>query len=230
MPHDWEKRIIQRSKKMTAREIPGMDYNNETRKKIMETAIIFFAQKGFNAVTMRDIAKEVGINIASIYYYYESKDVLLEDIFLFFIKGYTHYFEWLTEMNRKASSLDEVLDNMFNDEFVEMRNPISCLGMSLAVKEQHNNESARKCVFDLFFEHSIKCMKTDFDRLIEKGVIPPSDTKTLAALFMFSVMVSNDIRVHEYFGTKPPIDCKEIYAGLKNQIRFVLTQGAPAGI
>ena len=211
---------------MHTREIPLLDYDNETKNKIMETAINLFAQKGFNAVSMRDIAKEVGINISTIYHYHESKADLLDEILSFFSRGYRHYFDWLSKMNENASSLEEVMDNMFNAEFVDMLDPIGFLVISLAIKEQHNNESARECVFELFYGHSIHSMKSDFDRLVEKGVIPPSDTKTLAMLFMFSVMMSNDIRVHEYMGTEPPFGCKEIYAGLKKHIASALKQGA----
>ena len=50
---------------------------------------------------MRDIASATGINTASIYYHYESKEALPDDIFSFFARGYTHYFEWLSEMNNK---------------------------------------------------------------------------------------------------------------------------------
>jgi len=203
---------------MAAREIPGFDFDSETKNRIMETAIKSFAQNGFSAVSMRDIAKEVGINIASIYYYYESKAVLFEDILLFFTRGYRHYFEWLTDLNKDAESLEEVMDNMFNTEFVEMQNPMSFLCMSLIMKEQHRNETACKCVFDLFYKHSVECMKTDFDRLVEKGAIPPSDTETIAMLFMFCVMASNEIRVHEYLGTKPPLECKKIYENLKKHL------------
>ncbi|MCL2137213.1 MAG: TetR/AcrR family transcriptional regulator [Coriobacteriia bacterium] len=210
---------------MSEREIPVLNYDSETRNKIMNTAMMLFAQKGFAAVSMRDIAGSVGVNTASIYYYYAGKDALLEDILQFFTEGYKHYFSWLSGMNEKAQSLDEVMDNMFNDEFVEMRNPLSCLGMSLAVKEQHNNESARKCVFELFYEFSVQSMKEDFDKLIARGLIPPSDTQTIATMFMFFVMVSNEIRVHEYIGTEPPLDCKEMYMGLKKHITTSLEYG-----
>ena len=214
---------------MSKRKILGLDYDNETKNKILETAIKFFAQNGFTAVSMRDIANAVGIKVASIYNYYESKEALLNDAFSFFTRGYKHYFEWLTEMNNKAESLEEVMDNMFNDEFVNMLDPIGFLGISLAMKEQHGNESARECVFDLFYEHSIECMKADFDRLIEKGVIPPSDSKTIAMIFMFCVMVSNDIRLHEHMGTRPPLACKEIYANLKKHLTLALMRGSHAG-
>jgi len=210
---------------MQAREIPGFDIANETKSKIMERALESFAQKGFAAVSMRDIAKAVGINIASIYYHYESKEAIFEDILEFFERGYRHYFEWLSENNMKASSLEEVMDNMFNDEFVYMLNPVSCLGMSLAIKEQHQSESACRCVFELFFEYSIEHLKADFDRLIENGVLPPSDTKTIATLFMFCVMVSNDIRVHEYYGNEPPLSSAAIYEGLKKHLTQALAMG-----
>ena len=210
---------------MATRVIPHLDYENETRNKIMENAINLFAKKGYGAVSMRDIAKETGITISTIYNYHESKAALLDEIFSFFSNGYRHYFEWLSEINENAGSLEEVMDNMFNTEFVDMLDPIGFLIISLAIKEQHNNEAARKCVFDLFYDHSIQCMKADFDRLSDKGVIPPSDTKTLAMLFMFGVMVSNDIRVHEYLGSEPPLECRKIYADMKKYITFALRQG-----
>ena len=210
---------------MSARQIPGLDYDSETKNHIMEVAITLFAKKSFAAVTTRDIANAAGINVALLYYYYKSKETLFEDIISFFERGYNHYFDWLSEMNEKAETLEDVMDNMFNDEFVNMRNEIACLGMSVVIKEQHCNESARKCVFDLFYGRSIDSMKADFDRLIERGVIPPTDTKTIAMFFMFSVMVSNEIRLHKYTGTEPPLECAEIYAGLKKHITDALRHG-----
>ena len=210
---------------MQARQVPTLDYDSATRNKILEVATVSFAQKGFAAVSVRDIANAVGINIASIYYHYQSKEALLDDVFAFFTRGYKHYFQWLSEMNSKAETLDDVMDNLFNDEFLEMLDPIGCFGMSLAIKEQHRCESARECVFSLFYDYSVECMRADFDKLIEKGVIQASDTKTIAMQFMFCVMVSNDIRLHEYMGTQPPLACKEIYASLKKQISHMLTLG-----
>ena len=210
---------------MQTRQIPALDYDSATRNRILEVATVAFSRNGFAAVSMRDIANEVGVNIATIYYHYPSKEALLDEVFSFFTRGYRHYFQWLSEMNSKAETLDDVMNNLFNDEFLEMLDPIGCLGMSLAVKEQHRCSAARECVFSLFYEHSIECMKADFDKLIDKGVIPASDTKAIATQFMFCVMVSNDIRLHEYMGTQPPLACKDIYAGLKKQITIALKCG-----
>ncbi|MGB9979653.1 TetR/AcrR family transcriptional regulator [Methanobacterium sp.] len=51
-----------------------------TKEKIFEAAINLFAQKGFDATSMREIAEVVGIKKASMYSHYKSKDEILEKI------------------------------------------------------------------------------------------------------------------------------------------------------
>jgi AcrR family transcriptional regulator len=48
--------------------------------QIIEAAIPVFAEKGFEGATMEDIADAVGINKATIYLYFDSKDALIRDI------------------------------------------------------------------------------------------------------------------------------------------------------
>jgi AcrR family transcriptional regulator len=42
---------------------------NETRVRILDVADVLFSQRGYAAVTLRDIATEVGMRHASLYYY-----------------------------------------------------------------------------------------------------------------------------------------------------------------
>lgn len=50
---------------------------NETKRRILDTAIALFAERGFDACTMRDLAAEVGIKAPAIYNHYSSKDQVL---------------------------------------------------------------------------------------------------------------------------------------------------------
>jgi AcrR family transcriptional regulator len=49
-----------------------------TEKKIKDAAIKLFQQKGFAGTKTRDIAKEAGINLALLNYYFRSKEKLFE--------------------------------------------------------------------------------------------------------------------------------------------------------
>jgi AcrR family transcriptional regulator len=50
------------------------------REKILSAAVELFAQYGYHAATMRDIARISGIQAASIYYHYVNKQALLVEI------------------------------------------------------------------------------------------------------------------------------------------------------
>jgi len=48
--------------------------NPDNRDNILDTAGRLFAQNGFDATTMNNLAKEASVNKALIYYYFEDKD------------------------------------------------------------------------------------------------------------------------------------------------------------
>ena len=210
---------------MSIRELPTIIHEKETMNKILDSATKLFALKGFADVFMEDIADDVGIKASSIYNHYKGKNALLEDVFYRFEKGYRNYFDSLNDMNKNANTLDELMDNLFNSEFTEMLDPIGCFGMSVVIKEQHNNETARKLVFELFHKHSVESMKASFDNLIQRGVIPPSDTRTIAMFFMHNVIIMNDARIHEYMGTPVPLDCMTACKDMKRFITVALKKG-----
>ena len=51
-----------------------------TKDTIMKEALRLFAEKGYAAVSMRDLAEAVGISASTIYHYFESKEVLFQDM------------------------------------------------------------------------------------------------------------------------------------------------------
>jgi AcrR family transcriptional regulator len=50
----------------------------DTREQLLKTASKLFAEKGFEAVTTRELAREADVNIAMIAYYFGSKDGLFK--------------------------------------------------------------------------------------------------------------------------------------------------------
>ena len=52
-----------------------------TRDRILRTAERLFAEHGFNGVSMRELAAEAEVNIASIGYHFESKEGLLSEVY-----------------------------------------------------------------------------------------------------------------------------------------------------
>ena len=53
----------------------------DTREKILHCAEDLFRQKGYNGVSLRDIAEAAGIRVGNLTYYYPRKEQLVEAIF-----------------------------------------------------------------------------------------------------------------------------------------------------
>lgn len=63
----------------------------DTKAQILSAAIELFALNGYEKTTMRDIAEKVAIRSASIYYFFRSKESLLEAIFAEFAENFSKY-------------------------------------------------------------------------------------------------------------------------------------------
>ncbi|MFN3534488.1 MAG: TetR/AcrR family transcriptional regulator, partial [Desulfatiglandales bacterium] len=70
------------------------------KDRIRESAFRAFAQKGFKAVTMEQISKELGISKKTLYNYFSSKEELAEE----FLKD---FFQRLREVSDRAAAEEE---------------------------------------------------------------------------------------------------------------------------
>ena len=59
--------------------------SDETRARILETALTMFRERGYDETTMRGIAKEAGVAVGNAYYYFKSKEQLIQAFY-----GRTH--------------------------------------------------------------------------------------------------------------------------------------------
>lgn len=87
-----------------------MRNREETFKKILETAYVMFSEKGFDKTSLSMIATEVGISKPAIYYYFKSKDELIEYLFDEICKeielGNTFDYSDITKINFKQKLLE----------------------------------------------------------------------------------------------------------------------------
>lgn len=60
--------------------MPKIIDHNEYRKDLLSKAFNLFAQKGFAAVTMREIAQGLGVSTGTLYHYFPSKEALFEQL------------------------------------------------------------------------------------------------------------------------------------------------------
>jgi len=96
----------------------------QTRFRILEAATELYAEQGFFAVTMRDIATRAGVALGLIYHYFEGKEQLLAEqieyttqIWLDGVRGHL--------VGREFDSLDDFLVDylMYMRRFIQVEHP-----------------------------------------------------------------------------------------------------------
>jgi AcrR family transcriptional regulator len=97
-------------KKKTATQTAAKTDTTTTEEKIKQAARQLFTSNGFTAVTIRDIAKEAGCNVALLNYYFRSKDKLFEIIML---ENLAHFVSGVaTVLSDESTSLEQKFEKI----------------------------------------------------------------------------------------------------------------------
>lgn len=159
-----------------------------TKDKILDTAMDLFAQKGYFHVTIREIAKAVGIKGSSIYNHFESKEAILDNMFEQYqtetgrILGDFYTEENLDSLIEKHS-VEAFLETLLFASVVFIRSPKIEKIFRIIATEQFSNERAKAFFLREFIEVSGNVLETAFTKLMAKGKIKHYDAKELAAEF-----------------------------------------------
>ncbi len=65
----------------TPSDLPTTARGEETRRRIVDTALRLFEEKGYAKTTMRGVAAEAGVSLGNAYYYFASKDHLVQGFY-----------------------------------------------------------------------------------------------------------------------------------------------------
>ena len=63
--------------KDAVRAVPQRAASEETRRQILDTALVLFRDNGFESTTIREIATQAGLSLGAAYYYFNSKEAIV---------------------------------------------------------------------------------------------------------------------------------------------------------
>src|SRR5208337_5617052 len=156
-----------------------------TKERVLNAAIDLMSAKGFDAVSIREIARTVGIRESSIYNHFKSKDEILDTMMDYFILE-------LTRGSGPAMDVDEQLETLGALKFMEagakaylqyIGTPrISKIWRILSI-ELYHSQKIRDFFNDTMIKVPFQAWEGLFGKMIEKKLIKPYDPKLLAREF-----------------------------------------------
>jgi len=199
--------------------LPLMEGGSPTKERILMTATVLFARKGFAAVSMRDIATANDIKPSSLYNHFESKEALWAAALEHLKKLWLLYLDHLTQLLAQAKTFEEVLAYIYYD-LKRLVNIFTCYGFSLIMLEQVHDPLAAE-TFNFFMSHGLKVIQGGFDDSVARGLAPAFDTYSAALLMLHNALLVITTEVQAYEGRRTLYRPQEVFADME---RFFLKQ------
>ncbi len=144
-----------------------------TKEIILEKALILFSQKGFEAVSIRDIAAEVGIGNSALYKHFKSKQAIFDSLVDKLKMEYLESSSIVSEDIRGIDAVKEACLKMFeyqtgDEKIVRFR--------QLLLIEKFRNPEMSEIYREFFVNIPLIRLKSIFDVLQEKGLMEEGDT------------------------------------------------------
>ncbi len=174
-----------------------------TKEKIMREALDLFSVRGYEAVSVRDIARAVGIKESSLYNHFKNKQDIFDTILSEYSKHIEEFFYRmrLTGEDRQFK-VDEKTINMYRDMTAEQfaaaagqifeyvfTDEISVKLRKMLTIEQYRSENIAKKFRSISFDDSINYQAMLLDGMIKAGLLIKTDPYILALEFFSPIFL-----------------------------------------
>ncbi len=192
-----------------------------TKEKIASTSLNLFSKKGFDGVSVRDIATAVGIKESSVYNHFSSKKNILDSI----IDEQSERCEKITKnifsevlQNdfTKVSAYDDVASKLFMQLF---RDKYTAKFWNILNTERIKNKKCSEKISKIFFDDILSYIMTLFYQLINRGIMKNQSPAVLALEFYSSLYI-----IFQRYYVSPVESSDEIEPLTESMIKEHITQ------
>lgn len=153
-----------------------------TKENIEDIALRLFSKRGYHAVSIRDICKEVGIKESTIYYYFKNKRAIMDSVLSkinLIVEKMKCQFDITFEL------VDEVDVTAMCDVAVAflmsyLLNPYVYQMIAILTIERMADSNASKEYQRIVFELPVKQQEKVFQKMIDRGYINVNSVTVLA--------------------------------------------------
>jgi len=159
---------------------------SDTKQRILDVSLDLFSKKGFSAVSIRDICKQVEIKESSVYYHFKNKQAIFDELLS---KFQDLAMGMMTQLNKElmngsisfAHDFYEKICSSFFENYLmdDFCNKV----MRLLLIEQLCNDEMKKVYDKWMFQEPLMFQSKVFSLLMEVDVIKKLDSDYLAVKY-----------------------------------------------
>lgn len=167
-----------------------------TKEKIIYESLTLFSKKGFDAISVRDIAKAVGIKASSLYNHFKNKQDIFDTIIERYSKHISIFFTSI-EIDTDLIIFDQLNWTFHEEFFIKSLNIFSFFleddymvkFRKLLTIEQFNNSKISNLYNKIFIDDILNFQSKIFEALMNSNILVKKDPYILALQFYSPVFL-----------------------------------------
>ena len=151
-----------------------------TKEKILDAALVSFAEKGYKGTNLRDLAAGLGLSKSALYRHYDSKEAIWDGVLDMMEEYYTERFGSTDNIPATPESGDELFAMTMRMLDFTMHDQKVILTRRILLTEQFRDERARRFATQHFLTGTKDIYTHFFSDMMDKGIIKKDDPAILA--------------------------------------------------
>lgn len=194
-----------------------------TKARILDEALILFAEHGYKGANLRDLANRIGLSKSALYKHYESKEDIWNALLDKMEAYYAQRFGSMDNMPPTPPSWDAFAQLAMNMIRFTVHDPQIILTRKLLITEQFHDLRVRKLATKHFLEGTAGIYARIFEAMMKNGLLKEGDPAMLA--FSFTSPISALIHLCD----REPERRDEAFDRIQAFIQhFISTHAAPS--
>ncbi len=149
-----------------------------TKDRILKESMALFSVYGFDSVSVRRIAEEVGVKNSALYKHFESKQAIFDAIVT---ASQERFLQKYDEARATELRTPEELENMCIDFFLyQTKDSWITMFRRMLMMEMFKNEEMAKVYKKIFIDMPVQYQKQLFQALIGRGVLKDRNAEVMA--------------------------------------------------
>lgn len=173
--------------------------SEDRREEILRAGLDLFALGGFHGTSVRQIARAVGVNEATLYHYFPSKDAILDAVFDRAVEERRNVFAAWVESGGEEGSVEEILVRLARTFLVHSMTPLEAKLTRLLLTEGTRLSAEGRKAYERMQLESMEPVIALLKRLMEQGRVRPLVPERIIISFFSPFTVW---KIHHALGTQ----------------------------
>lgn len=190
---------------------------NSTKNRILDEALVLFAENGYKGTNLRDLAARLNVTKSALYKHYQSKEDIWNALLDKMEAYYAQRFGSMDNLPPVPDSIEGLIQMSLGQIRFTVLDPQIILTRKLLLTEQFHDARVCKLATKHFLEGTANIYAKVFEGMMEKGLLKKQDPQMLA--FSFTAPISALIHLCD----REPDKHNEVFARMEAFLRYFLS-------